>query len=150
MPKFREVIFNIISESCDKQDSLTAAQVKELLKLCLLAARHTRRMTPGDVDRQQSIWNVLEVSNLLEKLRTSRFKNTTSLHTLCQQIFGIIGAAEAKKAGENVNKGESKKTHSQKKRKAEQEEESKDEVKKPKKKKVKKLINGEKEEQEHS
>jgi len=129
IPKFREVMYSVISEACDNEESLTAAQVKELLKLCLLAARHTRRIAP-DVDRQQTIWNVSDLSEMLKKVRTSRFKNSTSLHNLCQQLFGIIGAkAEAV--------GEPPKTMNEKKRKAEQDE-SKDEGKKARRKKVKK------------
>ncbi|KAF8522098.1 DNA polymerase phi-domain-containing protein [Hysterangium stoloniferum] len=136
--KFREVMFSVISEACDNKESLTAAQVKELLKLCLLAARHTRRITP-DVSRQQTIWNVSDLSELLKKVRTSRFKNSTSLHSVCQQIFGIIGAeAEGEEADAG---GRPTQAGNEKKRKAEHEE-SKDEVKKARRKKVKKWKGG--------
>ena len=133
MRTFCVAIYATISGACDDPDSLSAAQVKDLLKLSLLAVRQTRRVT-DDPNDLRAIWDAASLTSLSTKLASSRFKSTSSLHGLCKQLHAAIGSnLEAL----GTHSGERARTGDQKKRKAE---DTKDEteVKKARRKKTKK------------
>jgi len=131
MRSLRYAIFTTITDACDDADSLSASQVKDLLKLSLLGVRQTKRVTTDPTDLQ-AIWDVPGLISLSEKLGSSRFKTATSLQALCKQLQAVIGGNPD--AVKGVEQG---KPSNQKKRKAE---EMKDEgsVKKARRKKTKK------------
>jgi DNA polymerase phi len=98
------------SEACDDPESLTISQVKDLMKLSLLAIRQAKRAM-GDAN----LHAVIGASNwilLSQKLKTSRFKTAASLHALCQQLLAAIHNPDAMVVGDG-------KRGNQKKRKAE-------------------------------
>jgi len=87
--KFRQVIVDTILEACDKDDSLNASQVKELLKLLLLAIRSTKKIL-GDASTPQKIWDPSSIASLSQKLKASRLQASTSLHGLVTQILAVL------------------------------------------------------------
>jgi len=124
MCTLRQAIYTTISDACDEPDSLSAPQVKELLKLSLLAVRQTKRVTDDPADLQ-AVWDAHSLVALSTKLESSRFKSAASLQGLCKQLHAVIGGGEQAKSG------------NQKKRKAEDTRDDTD-VKKARRKKIKK------------
>lgn len=123
---FRQATYKIISEACDNAESLTVSQVKELLKICLLAVRQTKRYVEDGNDLK-AIWDIPALEDLSSKLGSSRFGTATSLQNLCKQLHSVLGS--------NADDVPSAKDGNQKKRKAE---ETKEDVKKERRKKSKK------------
>lgn len=86
---FGQAVYTIVSEACDDPESLTSTQMKELMKLSLLAIRQTKRATSGSSDLHvafaASDWTLL-----LQNLKVSRFKTATSLHVMCQQLLAAV------------------------------------------------------------
>ncbi|KZT74012.1 hypothetical protein DAEQUDRAFT_661194 [Daedalea quercina L-15889] len=102
-PKLRVVLLDVISQACEASDaSLTAAQVKELLKLALLAVRQTRHMC-GD-QALPTIWEPSLWNDLSSKLAaSSRFKSSTGLRLSCKEI-AHVSSQLAKSSGYSTTK----------------------------------------------
>lgn len=94
MPKLRQTLHDVISSACDDDSaSLTHAQVKDLLKLGLMAVRQTKKVTPTP-EELSSIWEPSLWEALASKLATStRLKSSTGLQTMSKQIAHIISQA---------------------------------------------------------
>lgn len=131
MRRLRHTVYANISDACDDAESLTAPQIKDLLKFCLLAVRQTKRFVK-DANDLPLIWDAPELTKLTSKLNGSRFKTTTSLSGLCKQLHGVIGSNPDSANGEEVTE-----VGNQKKRKAEETKED-GTVKKARRKKIKK------------
>ncbi|CAA7265434.1 unnamed protein product [Cyclocybe aegerita] len=83
MLQLRQLLLELAEDSCGEKDNLSTPQMKELLKLALLAVRQTKRISPAT----QTIWEPNAWKLLQSKLRkSSRFKASTSLHNMCEQI----------------------------------------------------------------
>jgi len=100
MPMLHRTLLDSISAACSETPTLTGAQIKDLLKLCLLGVRQTERASQTDVS---SIWRPSEWEALRQRLATTdRFKSSTGLLTICQQITQAlqsrISATESKTA----------------------------------------------------
>lgn len=83
------------------------------MKLHLLAIRQTKRTTDNSSDLQAAVGASGWIS-LLQRLKTSRFKTATSLHTLGQQLLVAVGSNT-----EALDSDEDMKRDKQNKRKAE-------------------------------
>lgn len=86
MPKLRQTLHDMIAGACDETSSLTHAQVKELLKLGLMAIRQTKKAvtTPEELS---SLWEPSLWEALSKKIASSdRFKTSPGLQTLSKQM----------------------------------------------------------------
>ncbi|KAF8580676.1 hypothetical protein K439DRAFT_1393490 [Ramaria rubella] len=111
--KFRQAVCNTISSACDDAESLNTLQVKELLKLSILAVRQTKRV--ADIGDLAAVWGSEDWVLLLKKVEASRFKTATSLHSLFRQLLATLGSSKALMDGGRDQAQDS----NQKKRKAE-------------------------------
>ncbi|KAJ3845276.1 DNA polymerase phi-domain-containing protein [Lentinula raphanica] len=87
----RLVLLDLISRACNNDHALvlSAAQMRELLKLALLAARQARHIAPEDV---ASIWEPSAWSKATGLLLASeRFKGTAQM---CKQVVQIASAPQ--------------------------------------------------------
>jgi DNA polymerase phi len=86
VPKLRDCLLNVMSSACKGTLTLTTSQVKDLLKLSLLAVRQTRRsISQNDCS---FIWQLGPWNTLCENLASAKcFKGSTVLQSLCQQII---------------------------------------------------------------
>ncbi len=115
-----------IDDACDKE-FLSAAQLKEILKIAQSAVHQTKRAFA--LKEVSEIWQPFKWEEASKKLEISdTLKSAVGLQTICKQIAQIAGqepkknsGAGKRKAGEAVEKGGVEK-----------------EGKKPKRKKVKK------------
>ncbi|EGO20980.1 hypothetical protein SERLADRAFT_452123 [Serpula lacrymans var. lacrymans S7.9] len=109
MTALRHALLDLISSACDERAALTAAQIKELLKLGLLAIRQTTKALskPSDIE---TIWDPSSWKNVLERLSSSsRFKSSTALLKMCEQIAKSAKIASPEKInGTNGKEGSSK------------------------------------------
>ncbi|EIN07831.1 hypothetical protein PUNSTDRAFT_70289 [Punctularia strigosozonata HHB-11173 SS5] len=89
LKKFAEALHGALIEACDEATTLSAPQMKELLKLALAAVRHTKNSASTDVALAWSSdsWTTLH-SRLIA---TERFKASKALHSLSKQIVQVIG-----------------------------------------------------------
>lgn len=87
MPLLRQLLLDIATDSCSKEINFTAAQMKELFKLGIIAVRQTNKISPEAVE---SIWQPQSWKSLQENLVSSRFKNSPALHKMCQQIVRML------------------------------------------------------------
>ncbi|TFK46446.1 hypothetical protein OE88DRAFT_1667862 [Heliocybe sulcata] len=105
MPSLRQNLLKILSDACDNTATLSSAQVKDVLKLALTAARQTARVVqpPNSVAK---IWEPRSWEDLQEKLKESqRFKSSSGLHAMCKQMVELAsGPASAAKAVGNKRK----------------------------------------------
>ncbi|KAJ3512520.1 hypothetical protein NLJ89_g3472 [Agrocybe chaxingu] len=91
MPQLRQLLLELAEDSCGEKDNLSTQQLKELLKLALLAVRQTKRISPTT----QSIWEPKAWKSLQLKLRNcSRFKASTGLHKMCEQTAHMAEGSE--------------------------------------------------------
>ena len=94
MSSLRQNLHDIISKACD-ETTLTAAQLKDILKLALLAVRQSKRCLskPDDLSK---IWMPATWIVLTSKLAgNDRFKASTSLQAMCRQIAQLVQAPAA-------------------------------------------------------
>jgi DNA polymerase phi len=83
-------LFELVSNACDGKIVVAASQMKELLKLGLLAIRQTKRVisTP---ERLPAIWQPATWDALGAKLATSDRYASVAFQTMCQ---GIVQASQ--------------------------------------------------------
>ncbi|KJA27489.1 hypothetical protein HYPSUDRAFT_35394 [Hypholoma sublateritium FD-334 SS-4] len=84
MPILSHLLIQVADKSCTDEGGLTAPQMKDLLKLALLAVRQTKRIFPAST---QSIWRSQAWLTFSKTLKTSRFKASTGLHKMCEQLI---------------------------------------------------------------
>lgn len=84
MPILSQLLIKVADKSCTDEGGLTAPQMKDLLKLALLAVRQTERIFPTST---QSIWRSQAWLTFSKTLKTSRFKASTGLHKMCDQLI---------------------------------------------------------------
>lgn len=137
VPKLQTVLLDTMSQACEASDaSLTAAQVKEILKLALLAVRQSRKAC-GD-QGLTAVWNAAPWNNLSTKFAaTSRFKSSTGLQSSCKEVARLIEQS-AKSEDAPAKDGASEDSAAASKRKAGELDEGAPEPQKAKNKKVKK------------
>ena len=97
-----DVFVDVITNLCSSEKPLmTAAQLKDTLKVGLQLCRYSKRISP-DLDSVKRAWPPKKWDTLASKLASSEhFKSSTSLSTTCQQISKIAQAS----AGVNNTKG---------------------------------------------
>ncbi|KAF9069832.1 DNA polymerase phi-domain-containing protein [Rhodocollybia butyracea] len=111
-------LLGVISKACDENPSLilTAAQMREVLKLVLLAARQTRRIAPQHV---ATTWDSSVWSKTAEMLGASeRYKATAQM---CRQVVQIASVslkeAPTKRKAHSVLEGAPSETKKSKRKK---------------------------------
>lgn len=103
----RTTIQECIRNACE-DEKLTAAQVKELLKLALAGVRHTKRISSDNVDIVRSTWDPASWEELAATLsNTERFKASNSLQDLCKQISRVANKEDSEGAKSKKRKVES-------------------------------------------
>jgi DNA polymerase phi len=84
MPRLSQALLSVIQNACSDETSISAAQLKELLRLALLAKNFTVRhgITNGEA------WDTSSWTLARTKLQASvRYKSSTGLTKLCDQII---------------------------------------------------------------
>lgn len=135
MPLLREAIGSALVEACE-QGSLTAPQVKEVLKSALALVRLTRKLAPT-LDVMVQIWDRSSWEKISKQFASSEsLKTATGLQNLCKQLLQVLDRPLAKADKSSGDKAKSSAT----KRKADDSdhEEADAATKKTKRKKVKK------------
>ncbi|KAE9400753.1 hypothetical protein BT96DRAFT_857021 [Gymnopus androsaceus JB14] len=114
----RKVLLDAVTKATGETPTLvlTAAQMREVLKLALLAARHGRRIAPQDV---VEIWDPSAWSKITDLLTASeRFKGTAQI---CKQVVQIASAPQKdgppKRKAHSVSEGTSSETKKTKRKK---------------------------------
>ncbi|PSS32180.1 hypothetical protein PHLCEN_2v2053 [Hermanssonia centrifuga] len=96
MPGLRNAVQESVRDACS-EESLTAAQVKELLKLALSAIRQTKRV--ASQEQLHTIWEPSSWETLSSALASAdRFKSSTALQTMCKQISQLVTEGKLSKA----------------------------------------------------
>lgn len=108
VPLVRELLFNTANEACSEDGTLSAAQIKELLKTVLVCVRQHKRISPSTV---RNVWGPTSWKTLQTKLKESRLQASKSLQNLCEQIVramdeSVIKAAPPKRKAEDSGEGE--------------------------------------------
>jgi DNA polymerase phi len=84
MPRLSEALLLVIQNGCSDETSISAAQLKELLKLALFAKNLTIRH--GIINGEA--WNASSWTLARTKLQASaRYKSSAGLTKLCDQII---------------------------------------------------------------
>jgi DNA polymerase phi len=96
MPLLRQLLLDMAKDSCSKTINFTAAQMKELFKLGIMAVRQTNQISPETVG---SIWQPQSWKSLQEDLVSSRFKNSPALHKMCEQIVCMLQKSDVAMKG---------------------------------------------------
>ncbi|OBZ75369.1 DNA polymerase V, partial [Grifola frondosa] len=95
MPVLRQAVYDVVSKECDSEPTLIPAQVKEVLKLGLVAVRQTKRVSSAGKE-VATIWEPSSWETLATKLAGSeRFKTSTGLQAMCKQIMNMVREAPA-------------------------------------------------------
>ncbi|KAI0792872.1 DNA polymerase phi-domain-containing protein [Abortiporus biennis] len=133
MSALRKAILDASTKACEEEtSSLSAAQMKEILKLATSAARQTNRVSSSESDIT-STWNPSEWEKLAEKFSSSQsFKAANGLQNLCRQMVQIT------RSSATSGKEKSKKRSVAKRKVDTLEEEDGEATKKAKHKKAKK------------
>ncbi|KAF8061577.1 DNA polymerase phi-domain-containing protein [Lyophyllum atratum] len=88
----RKSLLEVAASACDEKINLTAAQLKELFKLGLVATRQTQRVDQASVTE---VWQPDSWHTLAGRLgSSSRFKNSPGLKKMCEDIVRLSRAAE--------------------------------------------------------
>ena len=96
-----------IRSACE-DEKLTAAQVKDLLKLALAGVRHTKRVTTDDTDVVRATWDPASWDELGATLASAeRFKASTGLQALCKQISNLANKEPSESAKNKKRKVDS-------------------------------------------
>jgi hypothetical protein len=108
MPLIRELLFNTANEACSEDGTLSAAQVKELLKTTLVCVRQHKRISPSTI---REVWGPSSWKMLQAKLQESRFQASKSLQNMCEQIAramddSVIKAAPPKRKADESEEGD--------------------------------------------
>ncbi|CAL1703687.1 unnamed protein product [Somion occarium] len=134
MPSLRDAILAAVSKACTEA-SLTAAHVKEILKLAISAVRQSKRIVSSP-EELATLWDPSSWEELSKNLATSdSLKAAAGLQNLCKQVIRAVNQSSTKDSTSS-NKPSSGAT----KRKADDGEQGDEEVvtKKAKRKKVNK------------
>ncbi|KAG6885139.1 hypothetical protein C0993_005605 [Termitomyces sp. T159_Od127] len=85
--RLQEVLLEVVTDACTDKKSLSAAQLKEVLKLALVAARQNHRVNRAS---HTEIWQPDSWYSLAGRLSSSeRFKKSTGLPKMCEQLGRI-------------------------------------------------------------
>ncbi|KAH9842530.1 DNA polymerase phi-domain-containing protein [Rhodofomes roseus] len=119
LPKLRTALIDVISQACDESEaSLTAAQIKELFKLALLAVRHMRR-TNASAEELLVVWDPQSWNDLSTKLAANpRLMSSTALQTSCKEIIRAVGESAKSGSDRPTKKGRTDSSATASKRKA--------------------------------
>jgi DNA polymerase phi len=141
MPALRESLVDLATKACtDDKAKLTAPQMKEVLKLALVAARQTKRFAEASLTEiwQPDLWSTLKQS----LAQSSRFSSSTGLHKICDQMVQSTGgqskAKTKERSKEKKAEGTGEKSPVKRKRIADEEEDAAGPEPKVKAKKAKK------------
>jgi DNA polymerase phi len=89
MPSFCRSLYDFACGACNETISLNAHQMKDLLKVGMLAIRQTKRAITSP-EKLSLIWKPAVWEELSLKLAASkRFKTSPSLHAMCKQMARI-------------------------------------------------------------
>lgn len=89
----QKVSLEVVIDACTDKNSLSAAQLKEVLKLALVAARHSQRLNRAS---HAEIWKPDPWHSLAGRLTSSeRLKKSTGLRKMCEQIARISSSSDA-------------------------------------------------------
>jgi DNA polymerase phi len=98
MPSLRQALFDLACAACDGTASLNAQQMRDLLKLAMMAIHQTKKL--AEPEKIPLIWQPVIWDELCEKLLASkRFKNASPLKTTCKRLAQLSQSAAATKAG---------------------------------------------------
>ncbi|KAH7910650.1 DNA polymerase phi-domain-containing protein [Hygrophoropsis aurantiaca] len=90
MPTLRQSLLDVISSAIHDQITLSPAQLKDLLKLALSAARQTKKLT-SKPEEIQKIWRSGAWETLQAELSSSpRFASSNALLAMCRQVESIV------------------------------------------------------------
>jgi len=105
MKTLHDALVDFLTKACDEKLILTTSQMKDLFKLGLAAVRQTQRIATSR-DTLQMIWRPGTWNALHKKVLSSeRFKASTGLQTMCQQMTQLLqGMTSSKKS--KIAKGE--------------------------------------------
>lgn len=94
--------------TASRETTFSAAQLKDLFKLVLLAVRQTKRYTSDKPEDLLKAWKAASWNDVLAALTTNdRFKTSTGLQSMCKQVLQLIqaqsgdGTIKSKKDGDN-------------------------------------------------
>ncbi|KAG6896948.1 hypothetical protein C0992_005154, partial [Termitomyces sp. T32_za158] len=91
--RLQKVLLEVATDACTDKNPLTAAQLKEVLKLALGAARQIQRV---DRASHAEVWQPDSWHSLAGRLTSSeRFKKSTGLPKMCEQIARISNPGDA-------------------------------------------------------
>lgn len=90
MTSLEKSLLELAASACDEKVTLSAPQLKEVLKLGLVAARQTQRVSPSSIGE---IWQVDAWRALSKRLGTCHFKASPQLRTMCDQIARAVETA---------------------------------------------------------
>lgn len=85
MPSFCDTLYGLLSRACDDELSLTAAQMKDLLKIALSTQRQAHRIDPNQEKKNWCDSNWGKLHTRLQE--SSRFKSSKGLHSMCSQLI---------------------------------------------------------------
>lgn len=133
MTSLRKALLKTMTKACtDESTTLQPAHVKDILKLALVAIRHTKRIVES-MNELSTIWQPSSWSELSNTLASSNhFKGSVGLQATCKQIVQLLqenstAGSKARAADKAKSKGEQEKAASATKRKAAEREEDGDE-----------------------
>ncbi|TFK42972.1 DNA polymerase phi-domain-containing protein [Crucibulum laeve] len=113
MKSLQKTLHDVIKDACAEKVTLTAAQLKDLIKLGLVAVRQTQRSSTAP-QTVLEIWKAKSWRTLCDTLSSSsRFATSTALHKMCEQLAHIVEGENQSKKPEKVQS-----TSSSSKRKA--------------------------------
>jgi DNA polymerase phi len=101
MTSLRKSLLDVATNACDEKVTLSAPQLKEVLKLGLVAVRQTQRISPKSIGE---IWQTDSWIVLSKRLRSCHFKASPQLITMCEQIALIVGSADGSIPTEKTKK----------------------------------------------
>lgn len=109
MTRLSKSLSFFFTRACKNEIVLTSAQMKDLLKLALVAVRQTTRVlaASGATSRMTEIWDKDAWAEVSAQLAASeRFKAATSLKSMCTQISqSLEGKTKASSKAEKAKKG---------------------------------------------
>ncbi|KAF5386843.1 hypothetical protein D9615_001886 [Tricholomella constricta] len=95
MTLLRKTLLEVATDACDEKNTLTAAQLKEVFKLALVATRQTQRVDRASASK---VWQPDSWHSLAGRLGASnRFKNSPGLKKMCEQIVRLLKSADTSK-----------------------------------------------------
>ncbi|KAF7338414.1 hypothetical protein MVEN_02067200 [Mycena venus] len=96
MLSLRHALVQAVTDACEEKNSLTAPQVKDLLKLASFGVHHTQRIASAET---RKLWEPEAWEALGQKLANSeRFKGSIGLQKTCQKLATSQPAATKRKA----------------------------------------------------